>query len=245
MKIDEKTLTILSTVKIDGNVIFLTCGQLDRKQYIAVNKVLEAMGGKWNRKIKGHIFSENPTEKLEQVLLYGEIKTHKEYGFFPTPAKIAKKIIEFADIKSGMFVLEPSAGQGGIADFVPKNCHLDCIELLPENVIILKKKGYKVQQGDFLSFKPNPIYHRIVMNPPFEKQQDIAHVKHAWKFLRKGGKLVSIMSAGIIFRENKKTLEFREMVNSYGYIEKLPEDSFKESGTKVNTCIVILEKLFK
>lgn len=68
-RIDETTLAILGRVTIDGNLIFLPCGQLDRKQYLAVNEILEHIGGKWNRKQKAHVYAQDPTEALESVLL--------------------------------------------------------------------------------------------------------------------------------------------------------------------------------
>src|SRR4030042_4964611 len=102
--------------------------------------------------------------------------------------------------------------------------------------------GLKIIQADFLSVEPKPLYDRVVMNPPFEMQQDIDHVMHAWKFLKPGGRLVSIMSSGVLFRENKKTSEFRNHIDEFGNMERLPEGSFKESGTMVNTCIVVLDK---
>jgi len=245
-KIDEAVLAILSRVTVEENIIFLTCGQLDRKQYLAVNEILENMGGKWNRKAKGHTFTENPTDKLEQVLLTGEIEPPKKNGYFPTPPEIAMKLVAMADIKPGMNVLEPSAGQGGIADYIPKDCSLDCIELLPDNVSILEKKGYRVLKGDFLTVEPKPLYERIVANPPFSygghPQADIDHVLHMWECLTLSGRIVSIMGAGVLFRENAKTIGFRDLINRYGCIERLPENSFKISGTAVNTCIAILDK---
>ena len=105
--IDEKTLAILSRVTVEGNNIFLTCGQLDRKQYTAVNEVLENMGGKWNKKAKAHVYDTDPTDALEQVLLSGEIVPPKKYGYFPTPPELAKRVIELAEIEPGMSVLEP------------------------------------------------------------------------------------------------------------------------------------------
>lgn len=240
--IEEAILKILSRVTIQGNIVFLTCGQLDRKQYQAVNEVLENMGGKWNRKARGHIFSDDPMDKLEQVLLSGEIIPPKKYGYFPTPPEVARKVIELAEIEPSMSILEPSAGQGGIADFVPRGCSIDCVELLADNVSVLEKKGYRVQLGDFLAVEPKPIYSRVLMNPPFERQQDIDHVNHAWKFVMLGGRLVAIMSAGILFRENRKTKEFIEIVNTHGYIERLPENSFRDAGTGVNTCLVVMDK---
>ena len=241
-RIDEPTLAILSRVTTDGNIIFLTCGQLDRKQYQAVNEVLENIGGKWNRKLKGHVFENDPEDALEQVLLMGEITQPKKYGYFPTPTGLAGKIVELAEIQVGHLVLEPSAGQGAIAGWVPKSATVDCIEYLPDNVAALEKMGIKTIQADFLSVEPKPTYDRVVMNPPFEKQQDIDHVMHAWKCLKPGGRLVSIMSSGILFRENKKTNEFRQHVEMHGTMERLPDGSFKESGTMVNTCFVVLNK---
>jgi len=241
-RIDEETLAILSRVTVEGNNIFLTCGQLDRKQYKSVNDVLENMGGKWNKKGKCHVFPEDPADKLEQVLLSGEIVQPKKYGYFPTPPDLAKRLVDLAEIEPGMTVLEPSAGQGGIADFISTNCHIDCIELLPENVKVLEQKGYKTMCADFLTIEPSGLYDRVVMNPAFEKQTDIDQVTHAWKCLKPGGKLVSIMSSGVMFRENKKTVEFRKLVDEHGYIERLPDGSFKESGTMVNTCIVVMDK---
>jgi hypothetical protein len=240
--IDEDTRRILSRVTIDGVTVFLTCGQLDRKQYQAVNDVLTNIGGKWDRKPKGHVFASDPSDSLEQVLLSGEITKPEKYGYFPTPPEVARKLVGLAGVEPGMSVLEPEAGQGGIADHLPAGCSLDCIEFLSDNVKVLEGKGYKVTQGDFLSVEPKPLYHRVVMNPPFERQADIDHVKHAWDCVQPGGRLAAIMSTGILFRENKKTIEFRAMVDEYGYVERLPENSFKSSGTSVSTCMVVMDK---
>jgi len=242
-KIDQETLRVLSRATISENTITLTCGQLDRKQYVAVNKVLEGMGGKWNRKLAAHIFESDPTNFLEQVLLSGEIVLPKKQGFFPTPPELAERIVKMAHTEPGDLVLEPSAGQGGIADYINKDCIVDCIEILPANVEVLRSKGYNViYKGDFLQTKSEPMYNRVIMNPPFEKQADIDHVLHAWEFLVPGGRLVSIMAAGVLFRENKKTVNFRELIEKYGFAEKNSPEAFKSSGTMVNTVIVVLNK---
>lgn len=246
-KISEQTLAVLSRVTIEGNNILLTCGQLDRKQYQAVNDVLTILGGKWNRKAQAHVFPEDPTLKLESVINSGEITMPKANGYFPTPKAIAGRIVSCAVIEPGMKVLEPSAGQGAIADCIDREqCNVFCIELLPENISVLESKGHYVMQADFLTVPVELLrYDRIVMNPPFaydgHPQADIDHVNHALSFLSEKGRLVSIMSSGVLFRENKKTVEFREMVNEMGgYFERLPEGSFLESGTNVNTCFVVI-----
>jgi hypothetical protein len=240
--IDEKTLAVLSRVTIEGNIVFLTCGQLDRKQYQAINEVLENMGGKWSKKVKGHVYDNDPTDALEQVLLTGEITPPKDYGYFPTPPELAKHLIELAEIKTGMTILEPSAGVGGIADYIPEGCPLDCIELLPDNAAALESKGYRVHQGCFLGVEAKGLYNRVVMNPPFARQADIDHVLHAWDCVASGGRLVSIMASSVAFRENKKTVDFRALIDQHGSMEHNPVGSFKASGTMVNTVTVIMDK---
>lgn len=243
-KIAEETLNILSKVSIANNVAYLTCGTLDRKQYVNINEVLENLGGKWNKKLKGHLFSNDPTEAIDDVILSGEITNpKKEFQQFFTPPELAEKIISLAHINDDHKVLEPSAGHGFILDQINVNCNIHCVEIVPENVKVLKNKNYNViYENDFLTLAPAPVYDRIVMNPPFKFQSDILHVHHAWKFLKPKGILVSVMSSSITFRDNNKTLEFRNFIEDYGTIIKNPEGAFKSSGTMVNTVIVVLNK---
>ena len=66
--IPEEVLTVLSTVEIEGNNVRITA-QLDRKLYLAVNKVLDRIGGTWNKKAKAHVFDVDPTGRLECILV--------------------------------------------------------------------------------------------------------------------------------------------------------------------------------
>jgi predicted RNA methylase len=242
LKINNDVLAVLSQAIVNGNAVTLT-GQLDRKLYIKTNEVLEAAGGKWNRKAKAHLFNGDATEIIEQIILTGEILIPQDFGYFPTPEPVVNRLMELAEIEPGMLVLEPSAGQGAIAREVAKIARVDCIELLQKNAEILVDADiYRtVVKGNFLETYLHPVYDRVVMNPPFERQADIKHVQHALKFLKPGGRLVSVMSASVTFRENNLTREFRELVSSRkGSIEALPEGSFKVSGTGVNTVIVTI-----
>ena len=77
----------------------------------------------------------------------------------------------------------------------------------------------------------------------FEAGADIDHVKHAFSMLSPDGRLVAIMSEGVFYRSDKKATEFREWLESVnGYSEKLPDGTFKQSGTGVNTRIVTIDK---
>ena len=250
--IPEQVLTVLSTVEIEGNNVRITA-QLDRKLYLAVNKVLDRIGGKWNRKAKAHVFDVDPTGRLEVVINSGVLDPKIKTGYFPTPAVIVDRMIELADIGPNHLILEPSAGQGAIVDkIIPllgnQLTRLVICENLPENIQILIEKGYG-SLGDFFNYfklcnHENIRFDRIVMNPPFENQADIDHVTSAYGLLAPGGILVTIMSAGVLFRENKKTVEFRDniMEQNVTYLDKLPEGAFKESGTMVNTILLRLVK---
>ncbi len=95
--------------------------------------------------------------------------------------------------------------------------------------------------ADFLEVPPRAVYDRVLMNPPFSGQADIRHVTHALGFVKPGGMVVAVMSAGVAFRTDKATAEFREMVTaSGGEITPLPEGAFKASGTDVRTVLVTL-----
>ena len=91
---------------------------------------------------------------------------------------------------------------------------MSVIEINPTLRDLLETKGYNVVDCDFLEHTGE--YDRIVMNPPFEKGQDIDHVRHAYELLKPGGKLVAIMSEGSFYRGDKKATEFREWLEEVG-----------------------------
>ena len=243
-------LSVLSASRIEGNKVFLPDIQLDRKSYQDVNKVLDALGGKLSKKEKAHLFNDDPTDQLEEVILLGRVERKKnplkELGFFPTPDDLARYVVSQANIDHNQFILEPSAGSGQLIkalNVTDKDIHTACYEVNPDMKDVLEKLSDEVTICDFLLVNPEPKFDRVVMNPPFNKARaDIHHVLHAFKFLKKGGRLVAIMPSGVRFRDDKLTNEFRDFVLSCGTIEDLPEQSFKESGTLVNTVLVILNK---
>jgi len=244
MKIEESVLAVLSQSEITGNQLVLV-GQLDRKLYERTNKVLEAAGGKWNRKLKAHVFPTDASIRLEQILVTGEVDIPKdEFNYFPTPAGLVENLVSHLDIHAGTKVLEPSAGKGAIASKCAElGALVDCYELMQDNYDALRSVSslHKVSKADFLSVEPSPEYDFVVMNPPFFGQADVKHVMHAFKFLKPGGTLVSIMSNGVSFRTNRLTTQFREFVYDHGgVIDPLPDNSFKESGTLVNTVVVTI-----
>lgn len=247
MKVSTDVLQVLGNATILDNTLKLN-GQLNRALYTKVNKVLEAAGGKWNRKTQLHLFNVDVFELIDNILNTGDITVPKDYGFFQTKHEIVLDMIDEADLFDGCSICEPSAGHGNIA--VPlKNLGYDvhCIELLEDNVKVLRDKGLAVNHGDFMEISDDMIvgrisFDRILMNPPFSKKQDIKHVTRAFRLLNSSGVLVAIMSAGTKFRNDAMTTEFRQLVEKHGFIKDLPENSFKEAGTAVNTIMVVLRK---
>lgn len=248
MRVDNEVMVVLGRAETAGNALTLT-GQLDRNLYTKTNKVLEAAGGKWDRKSKTHIFADDASDRIGQIILTGEVAIPKdEFEFFPTPPEVVERVIELADIFDYQTILEPSAGRGALAvaaHAASKGSHIHMYELMPANnqaLVDLAMPGAVVYPPqDFMTVEPRKEFDRVVMNPPFSKQQDIKHVLHAHKFLKDDGLLVSVMSASVIFRDNNLTKDFRDFVHERGgLIEKLPEGAFKQSGTMVNTVIVTI-----
>jgi 16S rRNA G1207 methylase RsmC len=133
-----------------------------------------------------------------------------------------------------MRVLEPSAGTGSLIACIPEDCIIVAIEINYALVTLLRAQGRAAAiQADFLGVKPDAIggFDRIVMNPPFDHGSDIKHIEHAQTFLEPGGRLVAICSDGPRQRAAFADAEF---------YEPLPAGTFAESGTGVNTAIVIL-----
>lgn len=240
-QIAEDVLKVLDAATIEGALLTLN-GSLDRKLYVETNKVLEAAGGKWNKKFKAHVFDGDAIDAIEPIILTGAYRvTKQDFGQFDTPDLLAKMVVGLAGVEDGMSVLEPSAGVGNIANAIDAaGADVTAVEIDEKRAA--KLGNYAVHITDFLDLTPYQSFDRVVMNPPFAKQDDIRHVLHAHKFLRGGGKLVAIMSASVMFRDNKLTSDFRDFVSAHGgTIDRLPEGSFKESGTGVNTCVVTIQ----
>lgn len=178
--------------------------------------------------------------------LQAEIALANIPGYFPTPAPIVKQMMQRARLRDGLAILEPSAGSGNIADAIAADyspAAVECMEHNPRLRNLLTLKGYSLAGSDFMEAQPAAKYDRVLMNPPFEKQQDLAHVRRAYEFLKPGGILVAIMAPGFEFRSDRKTIEFRDWLTETGATwEKLPDGAFKSSGTGVSTRLVVIEK---
>lgn len=245
MNITPEITEILKRGSFEGNVFKLPPGQLDRKTYESVNRVLLEGGGKWNRSFGGHVFKKDPREILGVALDSGSIvSTKKITQAFFTPPQVVEEMLSLAWIQSGNTVLEPSAGIGNIA--IPAanlGADVTCVEIDSDSLDQLRtNQGLRVIAGDFLEMKFQQ-FDAVLMNPPFTKDQDIKHVLHAWKFVKPGGLLIAITSLGWTFGETKIKRSFAEFVDTHCEARiNLDPGTFKESGTNVATILIKLQK---
>ncbi len=250
MNVTQPVLDVLSRSACTSSGLVLSAA-LDRKLYLQVAKVIEAAGGKWDRSLQAHVFAGDAAEAIEPIILTGKVSDQRrEFDFFETPPALARRLAQMADVRGarGKAVLEPSAGRGalvlaalaegaGRVDWVEKDeRHKSALEALSP----ARCSG---QICDFFELNHDPSYDVVLMNPPFSKRQDIAHVRRAFGFVRPGGRLVSVMSAGVVFRQDALGVQFREWLRDHdSMIDNLPSGSFKASGTSVNAVVVVIIK---
>jgi hypothetical protein len=243
--IPETVLDVLKSCTVQDNVVRITA-QLERPLYEATNRVLEGIGGKWNRKAKGHTFEHGDAEDLlGGVIMTGELRDiRKELQFFPTPVEVADRMCRWADIQPRHSVLEPSAGRGDLAKRIRQHTeNVTVLELHPPFRAELAGHGLftVLDESDFLQHAGS--YDRIVMNPPFTRLQDQRHIRHAYHLLAPGGIVVSVATPGYQYRQDAESAAFRGWLNEVGAeVEDLPEGSFSSSGTNVNTVLIKIRK---
>ena len=167
--------------------------------------------------------------------------------YFATPEPVGFKMGEWANLKAGEKVLEPSAGHGAIARFLPERADRTLVE--PSEELATKAElaspGARIVISRFedLNVGANK-FDGIVMNPPFGVGGKTAfeHVEKAAKHLRNGGRLVALVPQGPA--ANKRFDAFREAHPDLHLIADvlLPSATFERAGTAVSTHIAVFER---
>jgi len=248
--ISDAVRDVLSRSTITADRVVLPPGQLDRKLYEQVNKALEGAGGKWNRSAKAHVFDRDPREALGLAIETGKATNVKQaLQAFYTPGELAARMVKHATIKPGQSVLEPSCGAGNILREIVKAApDLRVLGVEIDSIAAAKARevrSVRVLIADFLVLQPESwdLFDAIVMNPPFSKGQDMAHVLHAWKFLKPGGTLAAITSPSWRTGRTKAATEFRAFAHAHALVdEDVPAGTFRESGTDVGTVLLVLRR---
>lgn len=230
----EKMTAIGNRLELPANEHF--------SNYAAVKKALIKAGGKYKK--NGFEFNDDASV-IKDRLTGGEVvDDKKKFQFFPTPRKLAERMVEIADIGECSRVLEPSAGRGSLAfPAMDAGAEVHLIELMDQNCAFLRQEGVAVLQDDFLAVKPIDLgkFDVVIANPPFTKNQDIDHIKHMYEFLEDDGVLVSLSSTSWVRGSQKKQIAFREWLEELeAEIIDVPAGEFKDSGTNVATKIIVI-----
>jgi protein-L-isoaspartate O-methyltransferase len=258
-QIPDDVLEVLQTCTCEGNN--LTMPIMSRELYVKVNKVLAALGGKWNRKAGAHIFPEEAGPMIADVIAAGEyVDAKKLYQAYNTPPELAERLVSMIAFREGESAMEPSAGTGVIArELRKRGLEVTCVEIQQDLADELIMADFAVHWGDFLKV-PVPTqgtgtdqsgtqtvderYDVIAMNPPFTRGQDMDHIRRAYDlFLKPGGRMVALSSPGWQFRTDRKAKEFREWLGNLPFqVGNVDAGAFKAEGTMIRTVFLVLSK---
>lgn len=164
--------------------------------------------------------------------------------YYPTPEKIIWKMWSKIDSAIVSTILEPSAGQGHIAEFIKRRGgreHISCIEIDQNFQSILRGKNFKVIDSDFLAYSGSDRFDLIIANPPFSEGG--AHLMKAIDIMF-SGQIVFLLNAETLknpFSNDRKALVQR-LADLNADIEYIP-DAFvnAERQTPVEIALVYIK----
>lgn len=143
---------------------------------------------------------------------------------------------------SGALTLEPSAGQGKLAEVLRNHgAKVHVCELNIENIDVLINKGFPHVARDFLEYKPDLLYDLIVAVPPYKDNIDCFHIQKMYSHLKKGGRLVSLTLPHWITGMFTVQRKFRRFLLAKKYkLELLPDTD--ESYLSAPKMIIVIDK---
>jgi 2-polyprenyl-3-methyl-5-hydroxy-6-metoxy-1,4-benzoquinol methylase len=252
IKITPEVAETLRRSTINENILTLPA-DLPRPLYEAVNAVIENAGGKWKRG-KGHRFEPGGIASLMASLDSGESRDRiKDRQAFYTPDVIASDIAMFGCV-DGKTVLEPSCGGGSliraaIHHGAARVVGLELDEPTADATRLAVQSSHpdfpvSIQCADFLTQDTTFLgqFDTVLMNPPFSKDQDLAHIMHAWQFVKPGGILVALTSPGWTFSTRGPRGKFAEWLKNMSdgdtLHEQLPDAQFGRTTIQVVRLVI-------
>lgn len=232
------------------------------KKYLPGSKT-EGTGGKANdyRQEKATDFDRAKAVYFGKQKKNSRTKSQEGHDYFATPEPVGYKMVQWLQSKPGQSLLEPSAGDGAIARWMPDNTYNTVVEpsrdLTPK--LMRNVAGAKVVESTFENFDLHNKFDGIAMNPPFGKGKDrggklaMEHVAKAYKHLKDGGRLIAIIPDGpacqtrfdkwFYGNQEAKRKEDRGVADGVLMADiHLPSVTFNREGTSVNTRMVVIDK---
>lgn len=175
-------------------------------------------------------------------------KAAEGVDYFATPEPIGYKMVQWAGLKDGDRVLEPSAGHGAISRFFSPNTDNTIIEpssrLAPQAQ--MNTDNAKLINGYFEDLHIGNKYDAVTMNPPFGTggKTAVEHVAKAFKHLRNGGRVIAIIPRGAMADKRFSTWYESDDAKDAHMVGEvlLPGVTFERAGTKVATRVVVIDK---
>ena len=230
------------------------------KKYLPGSKT-EGTGGRaqdYARSQEMNAFDKAKSYYFAQQKKTSSSKSREGNDYYATPEPLGAKMVEWADSKANESMLEPSAGHGAIARWMPANTNNTVVEpsynLMPK--LVRATPSAKAINGTFEELSLVNKFNGIVMNPPFGTggKTAIEHLAKAFRHLSAGGRIVAIIPNGPATQkrfdnwfygdENGKTKTERDGVIN-GVLRatiNLPAVTFERAGTKVGTKVVIIDR---
>ncbi len=245
VQLDASLTSEAALLSVSDNRIILPAQHL--KHYADLKRLLETSSGTYSS--KGYFSFQDGVDAEEVLAAVRQGKAlngKKASQSFFTPEDMAYEVCRAPGNLEGKRVLEPSAGDGALADIArAAGAEVVVVENHRPNVLALEKKGYDVWDKDFLSLTPDELglFDAILANPPFSNNQDIDHVMHMFRFLKPGGTLSVITSQRWKTGSQKAHVEFRAFLDAQGaVIHEIEGGAFRDSGTLVPTLRLCLVK---
>ena len=180
--------------------------------------------------------------------LKGKRDSREGIDYYPTPEPLGFKMVEWGNLNDGETALEPSAGHGAIARYVPSANPLTAIEPSQNLFAKLQLKaggsGRKFVNTIFEGYNVVNKHDVIFMNPPFGTGGRLAvdHVAKAFTHLTEGGRIVAIIPRGSTDKKFDKWIDEQENAVVTGEI-MLPDITFQQAGTSVMARVLVIDKV--
>ncbi len=212
----------------------------------------EGTGGKeLDRAVNSEMseFQKAKTHYYAQRKVTGRRDQREGADYYGTPEPLGYKMVEWAGVKPGEKMLEPSGGHGAIARYFPENTARTIVE--PSSSLAsrasLQSPGARmvIDRFENLDTGANK-FDTIVMNPRFGSggKTAIDHLAKAAQHIKNGGRIVALIPRGAT--ADKRFDDFMDSPIAKGIYQvaniDLPSVTFERAGTSVSTRIVVLEK---
>jgi|GEM_PF-2237516 len=222
-------------------------------QFLAYDPSLHATGAKMRAEGLQAVVDELPTQTRRDT----ETDAFQQ---FSTPPSYAYAVNWIANIQEGERVLEPSAGNGGIAIFAKNaGAKVDVNELADRRIPSLEALGFNrvtQENAEQIGNIFDDAYDVVVMNPPFSASAGrtskntsatgAKHIEQALSLLKPGGRLVAIMGHTFHPSNSRVAPFFKRIAKDHDVRANVVvkgDQVYKKYGTTYDNRLIVIDKV--